>query len=456
MSVAPPVMPASNICLRYENLLDMATRMAVDAQIKPTSMVERKQRISIESAVTTLLFVATISLLAISTVQRFSIRPGTVAIDENRTFSGCPHLRFTYDSLRAFPPGFESFYNDRFAYRTSLIYTMAWWKYKYFDVSTTGKVIAGRNGWLYYMDGGDEEILRHTPLFSDQELANWTCVLTERKAWCDARHIKFLFVITRSKATIYPEFAPLQYTALSTDSKADQLLRFLREHTDIETLDLKKPLLQAKSMGRIYSKTDTHWNRLGSFIGYRTIMGRLKQWFPQLQPLKLADLKVTKDVPFSGDLANMMGIEHRVMDSNDEYEPKSGYTWKQASFPPPFDLNDLTHCWDPFATETNLKNAPKAFFVRDSFIVMPQPLISQTFKHVYFNWSPFVEFPAQAIANDKPDVVVLELIERQLNRPLPKNPPELLPAVPRQEGTMAIRRNSNHSRIADSARQPTR
>src|SRR5277367_3133962 len=233
----------------------MATRMAVDAQLKPTSLVERKERISIESVVTALLFVATIFGLTISTVQRFSIRPGTVALGENRTFTACPHLRFTYDSLRAFPPGFDSFYNDRFAYRTDLINTIAWWKYKYFDLSTTGKVIAGRNGWLYFMDGGDEETLRHTPLFSDQDLAAWTCMLMERKDWCAARHIKFLLVITRSKSTIYREFVPPQYTALNSDSRADQLLRFLKEHTDIETLDLRKPLLEAKSINQIYFKT---------------------------------------------------------------------------------------------------------------------------------------------------------------------------------------------------------
>jgi hypothetical protein len=149
----------------------------------------------------------------------------------------------------------------------------------------------------------------------------------------------------------------------------------------------------------------------------------------------------------------MMGIEHRILDSYDDLVPKTGYTWKMASSPPPFDIKEAKHCFEPYATEANLKNAPTVFLIRDSFLVMPQPFVSQTFKRAYFNWTPFNDFPAQAIANDKPDVLIEEMIERQLNRPLPKNPPELFTTMPVRQGIVAKQRVRDHSRIAVSRSQ---
>jgi hypothetical protein len=427
--------------------------MSVEAQIKPKSQVERKERRPIESVVTAFVFVATIFGFGILTAQRFSIPAGTVAVQEHRVLSACPHLRFSYDLMRAFPSGFDTFYKDRFAYRTDLVGTVAWLKYSYFDVSTTGKVLAGRNGWLYFMDGGDEETLRRTPLFTDKDLADWTCMLEERRAWCADRHIKFLFVISPSKSSIYREFVPPEYTALDDKTRADQLLDYLKAHSTVETLDLRKSVSAAKSLGEIYFKTDTHWNRLGGFVGYRAIMARLQPWFPHLKPLELKDMQMKPNVFYPGDLASMMGLEHRIFDWYTEIKPKKGFTWKVATPPAIHDIDDPTLIYEPFATETKLMDAPKAFFIRDSFFVMPQEFISESFKRAYLYWKPFYDFPAQAIENDKPDVLVQEMIERHLCRPAPQNPPELAVPVPSRKAVLAKHRSREGSKIAVSPRQ---
>src|ERR1700733_9280446 len=194
----------------------MATSTAIDAHIKPLSQADRKERKTIESVFFAVLFIATIFGLGISTIKRFTIPAGTIALQENRTFAALPDLKPSYTSLRAFPSAFDSFYDDRFAFRNDLIGNMALLKYKCFDLSTTGKVLVGRDGWLYFMDGGDEESLRSTPLFTDKDLADWTCMLEERRAWCADRHIKFLFVISPNKSSIYRKFVPPQYTALNS------------------------------------------------------------------------------------------------------------------------------------------------------------------------------------------------------------------------------------------------
>jgi len=403
----------------------MAVSIAIEAPIKRSARARHEVNISIESVITALAFVGTIFGFGILTAQRFSIPAGTVAAQENRTFASCPHLRFSERYLKQFPPGFDSFYNDRLAYRTDLIRTLSLLRYRCFDVSTSPNVLAGKDGWLYYLDGGDEETLRRVPLYSDQDLTQWTRMLEERRSWCAARHIKFLFIIAPTKSTIYREFVPPQYTALSAETRAGQLLAYLKTHSKVETLDLRKPVFAAKHLGQVFFKTDTHWNRLGGFIAYEAVISRLKQWFPALQPLKLKDMVARWEGPFPGDLANMMGVEHQLPEMFVELMPPRGFKWHLSASPPPHDIEAARFCFEPFATENDTCKSPRVFFIRDSFLVMPQEFFSQTLSRAYYYWKPFYDFPAQTIEHEAPDVLVQEMVERHLNRPVPDNPPEL-------------------------------
>jgi alginate O-acetyltransferase complex protein AlgJ len=403
----------------------MAVSIAVDAPIKRSARAGQEKNISIESVITALAFVGTIFSFGILTAQRFSIPDGTVAALENRTIASFPQLRCSERCLKDFPPGFNAFYNDRLAYRTDLIRALSLLRYRCFDVSASPNVLAGKDGWLYFIDGGDEETLRRVPLFSDQDLTQWKRMLEERRSWCEARHIRFLFVIAPTKSTIYREFVPPQYTALSAETRADQLLYYLKAHSKVETLDLRKPVFAAKRLGQVFFKTDTHWNRVGGFIGYEAVMNRLKQWFPALKPLKLKDMVAHWEGPFQGDLANMIGIEHQLPEMFIELKPPRGFNWHLAASPPPHDIEAARFCFEPFATENDTCKSPRVFFIRDSFWVMPQEMFSQSFSRAYFYWKRFYDFPAQTIEHEAPDVLVQEMVERHLSRPVPINPPEL-------------------------------
>jgi len=65
----------------------------------------------------------------------------------------------------------------------------------------------------------------------------------------------------------------------------DQLLAHLRKHSRVEVLDLRAPLREASRREEVYFPLDTHWNDRGALEAYRAVCGRLKAWFPEIEPL---------------------------------------------------------------------------------------------------------------------------------------------------------------------------
>jgi hypothetical protein len=400
-------------------------RTAIELPSRRGSQLYLKNATSIENSITALLFVVLICVFGVVTAWRFSIPAGTASSQENRVYAACPHLRLSNKYLGAFAKGFDAFYNDRFAFRYELINFVSLIKYEAFTLSTSDKVLVGNNGWLFFMDGGDEETLRRSPLFSQMDLVRWASMLEKRRAWCASRNIKFLFVITPSKSTIYREFVPAQYAYLNPQTRTDQLCKYLKLNSKVEWLDLRAPLLAAKSKGLLYLKTDTHWNRLGGFIGYQAMMTRLTKWFPQLKPIALQDIELEPHKSIEGDLASMIGLGHVLVEPFTDMQRAGGRHWHFAESPTPHALTDYRFVFQPYATETNAKKGLRCVFIRDSFLIMPQEFLSEHFQRAYYSWTPAFDFPVQAIEQETPDLLVFEMTERSLCRPVPLNPPEL-------------------------------
>jgi hypothetical protein len=392
---------------------------------------EPVKRTAFESTVLVVIFAAVVFGLAIATVPRFSIKGGTLVVQEKRMMVSMPHLRLVEQSLKAFPSGFEAFYNDRFALRTQLVSALSLLKYSCFEITTkTENVLIGEHGWFYLMANGDAETLRHAPLMTDDELKGWAKMLDERRRFCESRHIKFLYVVAPSKCSIYREFVPPAYTTLNVQSRVDQLVEYLKAHSQVEVADLRPFLLKEKPQGELYFHTDTHWNRLGAYFGYRSVMAAIQKHFPEVKLLSLSDYQIRPNVPIQGDLSDMAGLNGLIADKFTEYDPKEGFRWKISKNPPgPTDLGDRTQCYVPFATENPTAPPIKAVFIRDSFWVMTQPFFSAGLRRAYFHWSPIYSFPVEAIVKEKPDIVVMEMIERNLARPIPPNPDGLASQV---------------------------
>jgi len=44
------------------------------------------------------------------------------------------------------------------------------------------------------------------------------------------------------------------------------------ENPEIQLIDVRRELIEAKKNQQVYYKTDTHWNQRGAFVGYSKII----------------------------------------------------------------------------------------------------------------------------------------------------------------------------------------
>jgi hypothetical protein len=393
--------------------------------IETQAIIRPAKLCALESLLIVILFISTIVCLGTIFVAHAIGKHDSIILEEKRLVAALPSWHWSTTEAVAFSRQFEKFYNDRFPFRIDLISFISYLKYEFFDVSWLWSVAPGDNGWLFFLGKNGLETIRHTPVFSQQELKAWALNLEERRQWLASRHIQFLLVIAPYKASVYPEYVPESLRPVDSESRCGQLLKYLKEHTLVETVDLRQQLIAAKNQGPLYFKTDSHWNRLGAFIAYQAITTKLHSHFPAIQPLKFDNLKGIPNVEFEGDLAQLIAIQRFVTDRYTEYSPKEGFAWQLSSNPPAgkdrFISRNFVH---PFATEVCRSDLPSAYFIRDSFMCCLQPFLSQHFRRAYFEWIPNYSFNARQIELEHPDVVVQEMAENHLFL-LPPNPAEL-------------------------------
>jgi alginate O-acetyltransferase complex protein AlgJ len=383
--------------------------------------IEFRSKQNSEDIGTVVLFLSVMFALAIISINHCFDSSSKVAKIENRMMSPLPKLSWCSAALLAFPAGFNAFFNDRFAYREELVCLINYINYRTCSVSGSPGVAVGHHGWLFFLQSGDEETARHEPLFSKAELLSWARMLESRQAWLAARKIKFLFVIAPSKCSIYQEELPAAYKPLHLQSRLDQLVSYLKNNSKLNVVELKQPLIEAKKFARLYYQTDTHWNPLGAYLGYSKIAESLKNLLPQIRPCNFSEVYIDTFRFETGDLQNMMGLHGLIPERVPRAFAMRKSPWKICQIDSTGELEVIRSPNAPYATEIDDKSLPRAFCLRDSFMGAVEPFLSLHFGRIAYYWQQ--EFPCMIIEREKPDIVIEEMVERDLQWFTPHNPP---------------------------------
>lgn len=335
---------------------------------------------------------------------------GAFALTENRRPAPLPTMQIGGPgwgySIVSFPRRFERYWNDSFAFRWYLIRGHSLLKLA-LGVSPSPKALVGRDGYLFYAAEQSVDYFRAVKPFTPAELARWRQDLEDRRAWLAARGIRYLVVVAPNKETIYPEFMPPVLRPVRPQTRLDQLLAELRQHSDIDILDLRPALRAAKEHGRVYHKTDTHWNDAGAVVAADEILARTKDWFPELNAAPMAGSLFVQEAP-GGDLARILALEDRYPEKRIEWVPSTPSRARQ------------THVAGAAAsainvTECNGCGGPRVVMNQDSFNTNLAPLLSERFSRIAFVDGTRLDH--SLIEREKPALVIQEFVERALMCP---------------------------------------
>ncbi len=171
--------------------------------------------------------------------------------------------------------------------------------------------------------------------------------------------IKLYIMITPNKETIYGDkFLPDKVVKYSNYSRADQIVGYLHENTNISIVYPKKELTDAASVAQVWRKYDTHWNELGAFVASQSLLSALGY-----ESRDLGNVEYTKNGKCSGDLANMLGMVTKY--SDDDIYKIIGYN-QQVNFEVTewVEQSNLSYA----RGESDVENEAKILLIGDSFL----------------------------------------------------------------------------------------
>jgi hypothetical protein len=205
-----------------------------------------------------LMFLA--ALMTPATVQFLSDRT-TVSVAEKRTLEPMPAWPRRWGEWSDFPGGLDRFLRDHFGLREPL--ATGWSLFKY-ALRHTPRVAIGREGWLYFPQYWGPKYGARTCGSLSEALLSFADRLDRLAAYAAANEVPMVFAVAPDKETLYPEYMPEKPDTRSHCDLFAELGVALQGKRHLKTVDLRAALESGKARERVYFKTDSHWNDVGS------------------------------------------------------------------------------------------------------------------------------------------------------------------------------------------------
>lgn len=175
--------------------------------------------------------------------------------------------------------GFSSF-DDACLKNNSFHNSIIETEYKLFGNLFGGEVIRGKNGFLF-MGGvnssGYDYVADYTGAvtMTDDALEVIYRYIDMRSKVYETRNIKYYLVVIPNSQTVYSEYMPGVYGAISEERVLSQVGAYLEQKGFDGFIDLTDVMISSKSEGLLYNNTENSINALGAYYAYEGIMLRL-------------------------------------------------------------------------------------------------------------------------------------------------------------------------------------
>lgn len=301
---------------------------------------------------------------------------------------------------------------ENFRWRTGLIDIYTSLRLKMGDRVYTGAVM-GNDGWIFYTQELSIPDYQNTIPMSRKKLSSLQKELDQLNQELNDKGITLILVVPPNKTTVYSQYMPYQIPVLNEKSRLDQFVEYMKRHGRTAVVDLRTTLRKASLSYDVYHKADTHWNSLGAYYGYVEIMNVLSADYPDLKPHPLSDFEY-KSIGYSRrDLTNVIGLQG--------YEDENWILIPRFNVQVEVEKIGLPDGWLIRIATNPDKRLPRLLVYRDSFYGALAQFIEPHFSEtigIPFSYEEGV-WSLDWIEREKPDVVIIEIVERFIDTSLP-------------------------------------
>lgn len=331
-------------------------------------------------------------------------------------YSAKPELDIFH--LDPFPRNFEKYYNENIGFTDHALALNGNFKLHILKVSPNqSKVLVGIDNWLFVV-GKPLNDYRGINLLSKEELKILVDILHNRAVKLKAQGGTFYFALVPNKHRAYSENLPNNIVKADGITTFDQVIEALKSDTLIHLIDLRKPIENAKSEHVLYYKKDNHWNDIGAYVGYKSIIENVSKKYPKLSPVSFDNYSIDTTRSLVGGEALQIGVDNLIHETRVMLKPKHkllSHSGIKQNYPAPKDFPYI----DDFEISKVVDDAtlPTAVIIRDSFTDFMLQYFSENFSKTTFifdNWE--YKENRNVIEKEKPNIVILVVIEDNIRR----------------------------------------
>ena len=364
---------------------------------------------------------------------------------EKRRLASLPAVPSRIQDARKYLSDMEAYLNDHFGFRSFLLFAGNAAKYR-LGFQVTPDVLTGKDGWLFLAKLQNVvEQYQGLDLFTPESLRDWVDEMECRRKWLSRLGIEFVVVVPPSKHTIYEEYLPDRVRVFEKKTRLDQLLSYASQHSELAIADLRAELIDAKSRFQLYMKTDSHWNEFGGYVGYKKLMEYVHKRMLETDVIDFENLRDGERMDLKTDLAQMLNLAGLIKEPFPTLLPVRGLLAK----PVEKERKAKKGRKPALFFTTNRENLANAVVFHDSFIWGMHRLLLETFNETVLVHHGGGRFDKDIVLEERPDIVIYELVERSMNLALKKSGCE-------RDGGIAVeinRKENSPSRPANP-RQP--
>lgn len=342
-----------------------------------------------------------------------------ILLREKRLAWQLPAYRF--DTTEVFIKKLDGYFNDQIPGRNNMITTNNLIEFSIFkQLVNNPNVHFGEDGWMFYIKGQSKEMLENRQQLTPQELKKMTDVMVARRDWLKERDIHFYIMFPPNAYVIYEEKVGPRLRRYNKRTKLDELLEYIKAHSDLDIIDVYTPLKEAKKKYPydLYYKTDPHWNFVGSYFAYNAMINHIKKDFPDVgEPLAFNNIYWFEFEINGGGLLEQTAIENYY--TRHEYFPiiKNPLSQIDTIYPK---YPGLLVIQDPIGFINKPSHRPSMLMFRDSFALWLMPYLTNNFNRSVYIWSPL--FHPDIVEIEKPDIVIQEMADHVIFDLLAPNP----------------------------------
>ncbi len=302
------------------------------------------------------------------------------------------------------------YFESHFALRPFAISVDAFIQSSVFKTSNLDTVTMGDDGSMYYSSTLDDYLGKDT--MNERQIFAVTHNLKIIQDYAEAAGSRFLFTVAPNKNSLYEDDMPYYYSLKVSEERNIDILSKELEKNGINYCDLFESFNECDE--ELYFKTDSHWNNKGACLAYNSMLTQLGKSHDDYSTLNL-----TREKTHNGDLSKMLYPAFKMPEYDYKYNLESNYTY----------VTDTKSVEDALIKTSNNNASGSLYMYRDSFGNALIPFMSSAYKDAFYTKAFPISF-SQDIETEKPDTVIVEIVERNLNwfyeRPAVLPAPQLL------------------------------